>query len=251
MDEIGTFDNYVRRDKEPRSHTYDLDLSEDARLTVLGYAEEGHPDACPDGRLCGQGQMHEEFRVSINDATIGVHHDRGAVDTWIPVGPWQTSSVVSADDDDVVMEVSHLLGGDTAESVSFKLTVCAEPVTPDDDDDDDDDRGNDDGDDDGDDDDSSVVTRQRVSPVLECVAEEEDGTYRAYFGYYNPNDTTVEIDRGQHNRFHPNPQGRNQPDVFQPGRKRAVFSVPFNSNHLVWTLNGKTSTASRDSQRCR
>jgi len=249
MDEIGTFDNYVRRDKEPRSHTYDLDLSEDARLTVLGYAEEGHPDACPDGRLCGQGQMHEEFRVSINDATIGVHHDRGAVDTWIPVGPWQTSSVVSADD--AVMEVSHLLGGDTAESISFKLTVCAEPVTPDDDDDDDD-GGDNDGDDDGDDDDDpAIVTQRKVSPVLECVAQEEDGTYRAYFGYYNPNDITVEIDRGRHNRFTPRPQERDQPDVFQPGRKRAVFSVPFNGNHLVWTLNGKTSTASRDSQRCR
>jgi hypothetical protein len=234
MEEIGTFDNYVRRDKEPRSHTYDLSLSEDARLTVLGYAEEGHPDACPDGRICGQGQMHEEFRVSINNATIGVHHDHGDVDTWIPVGPWQTSSVVSADDD-VVMEVSHLLGGKTAESVSFKLTVCAEPVTP------------------GDDPTPTptVTVQKKVSPVLECVVSKNDGTYTAYFGYYNPNDITVEIEHGKHNRFTPRPQERDQPEVFQPGRKRAVFSVPFNGNHLVWTLNGKTSTASRDSQRCR
>jgi uncharacterized repeat protein (TIGR01451 family) len=66
----------------------------------------------------------------------------------------------------------------------------------------------------------------------------------AYFGYNNPNSIPVTIPVGTNNRFSPSPQDRGQPTVFQPGRHVDVFTVTFTGSNLVWTLNGRTSTAS-------
>jgi Putative Ig domain len=94
------------------------------------------------------------------------------------------------------------------------------------------------------------VTGSKISPVLECVTNNGDGTYTAYFGYNNPNSLIVTIPLGSNNRFTPNPQDRGQPTTFETGRRVSVFSVIFNGSNLVWTLNGKTSTASANSKRC-
>ena len=91
---------------------------------------------------------------------------------------------------------------------------------------------------------------QPVRPVLECVTNNGDGTYTAYFGYKNDNDISVYIPIGNRNKFTPNPQDRGQTRVFLPGRKYKVFTVLFNGSNLVWTLNGRTSTASANSAPC-
>ena len=93
-------------------------------------------------------------------------------------------------------------------------------------------------------------TLAAVSPVLECVAPQPDGTFVAWFGYRNPNTTPVTLAIGTTNRFTPTPTNRGQPTVFQPGRQVRVFSVAFPGTNLVWTLHGRTSTASRNSTRC-
>jgi hypothetical protein len=80
--------------------------------------------------------------------------------------------------------------------------------------------------------------------VLECVANNGDGSYTAYFGYKNDNSGPVAIPVGGQNKFSPNPAERGQPTVFQPGRQVGVFSVLFNGSNLVWTLNGRMATAS-------
>jgi len=90
----------------------------------------------------------------------------------------------------------------------------------------------------------------KISPVLECVYENGDGTFSAVFGYYNPNTSTVTIPISNQNEFYSAPQDRGQPLSFFPGRKWAVYEVPFNGNNLVWKLNGKTATASANSKRC-
>lgn len=98
---------------------------------------------------------------------------------------------------------------------------------------------------------TTVKALQKISPVLECVAEVGDGVYRAYFGYNNPNSIAVTIPIGPNNEFVPAPQDRGQGTVFQPGRQVDVFSFNFNGSNQVWKLNGKTATASSDfSQRC-
>lgn len=101
------------------------------------------------------------------------------------------------------------------------------------------------------------ITGRPVSPVLECVVENADGTYTARFGYNNPNTEPVTIPIGpindqnqSRNRFTPPPINRGQPEVFQPGRHESVFRVRFDGSELVWTLDERTSTASRGSEPC-
>jgi hypothetical protein len=101
----------------------------------------------------------------------------------------------------------------------------------------------------------SATQTAAVRPVLECVRNNRNGTYTAYFGYLNENPAPVTITVGTNNKFTPNPQNRGQPTVFQPGRIQNAFSVVFNGNNLVWTLKGpdgqsRTSTASRNSAPC-
>ncbi len=91
---------------------------------------------------------------------------------------------------------------------------------------------------------------QPVRPVLECVRNNGDGTYTAFFGYKNDNTVSVYIPIGNRNKFTPTPQDRGQTRVFQPGRHYKVFTVNFNGSNLVWTLNGRTSTASSNSAPC-
>jgi hypothetical protein len=91
---------------------------------------------------------------------------------------------------------------------------------------------------------------QPVRPVLECVRNNGDGTYTAFFGYKNENTVSVYIPVGSKNKFTPNPQDRGQTRVFLPGRQYKVYTVNFNGSNLVWTLNGRTSTASRTSAPC-
>ena len=91
---------------------------------------------------------------------------------------------------------------------------------------------------------------QPVRPVLECVRNNGDGTYTAFFGYKNDNSVSVYIPVGNKNKFTPTPQDRGQTRVFEPGRHYKVFTVNFNGSNLVWTLNGRTSTASSNSAPC-
>ncbi len=94
-----------------------------------------------------------------------------------------------------------------------------------------------------------------VRPILECVEHLGGGAYRAHFGYLNENAVEVTIPVGSDNRFTPSPQDRGQPTLFSPGRTpyypNAAFQVDFDGNPLVWTLDGRTSTASDNPvQRC-
>ena len=100
------------------------------------------------------------------------------------------------------------------------------------------------------------VSGEKLSPVLECVVDlgatstNTAGRYVAIFGYNNPNSESMKIEVGSNNKFTPAPQQRGQPEEFQPGRQQSVFKVEFSGGNLVWTLNGKTSTASPNSARC-
>lgn len=95
----------------------------------------------------------------------------------------------------------------------------------------------------------------KVSPVLECVDQNPDGTYKAHFGYNNTYSTSTTIAIGNKNKFTPNPINRGQPTIFTPGRVVDSFQVNFNGSNLVWYLkspNGQTATAtvSSSSPRC-
>ena len=91
-----------------------------------------------------------------------------------------------------------------------------------------------------------------LSPVLECVVFNDGSPDVAVWGYRNSTAHPVTIRVGNRNRFTPAPQGRGQPTVFEPGRFVGVFSTPFEaeSTNLVWSLSGRTATASSGSPRC-
>jgi hypothetical protein len=92
---------------------------------------------------------------------------------------------------------------------------------------------------------------QKVIPILECVAENPDGTFTAHFGYENLNPYMVVIDSRHQNTFHPGPTFRTgQPEYFAPGRVEDWFSVLFDGNGLTWILDGNAVTANRNSPRC-
>jgi len=98
------------------------------------------------------------------------------------------------------------------------------------------------------------VSTAGVSPILECVAKVSDERYIAYFGFRNNKSGAVELRLGPYNRFVPGPIDRGQPMLFPEGRStpypKAAFSVVFDGDPLVWQLDGKTSTASRNSRNC-
>lgn len=95
-----------------------------------------------------------------------------------------------------------------------------------------------------------------ISPVLECVKNNGNGSFNARFGYLNRNSTVVTVPVGTNNRFSPDPQDRGQVAAFQPGRIVWAFEVTWpGSGNLVWTLKGpdnqnRTATASSTSQAC-
>jgi hypothetical protein len=91
-----------------------------------------------------------------------------------------------------------------------------------------------------------------ISPVLECVTNNGDGTYTASFGYYNRNSYSVAAPVGTDNKFYgAASQDQGQPTVYLPGRQVGVFNVNFNDGStLVWILGKRTSTASSGSKSC-
>ncbi len=93
---------------------------------------------------------------------------------------------------------------------------------------------------------------EKITPVLECVDHNSDGTYTAHFGYYNDNDVEVDIPVGNDNAFVGyNGQDAGQPETFLVGRAYDAFQVGFDGNNIVWSLKGpdgqrRTATASDD-----
>ncbi|HKZ54771.1 MAG TPA: hypothetical protein VJ123_04770 [Anaerolineales bacterium] len=101
---------------------------------------------------------------------------------------------------------------------------------------------------------SPTTKPMQVSPILECVVNNRDGTFTAHFGYENPNVFSVEIPIGPDNYLSPAPDDRGQPGTFQPGRTSgfpsAGFTVTFSGRSLKWNLNGLTAYASKSSSTC-
>lgn len=78
-----------------------------------------------------------------------------------------------------------------------------------------------------------------VFPTLQCVVNNGDGTYTAYFGYINNSSSTVIISYDpshSKNMFTSNPKYRGQPDTFLPGVHNFVFSVVFDGNKITWMI---------------
>lgn len=92
-----------------------------------------------------------------------------------------------------------------------------------------------------------------VRPILNCVEElpEDQGTWRAVFGFSNPNEITVYIPFGPNNFFSPMPSFRGQITTFPSGLHERVFEVLFEPDEpFTWNLEGSQVDVSIDSQPC-
>jgi hypothetical protein len=98
----------------------------------------------------------------------------------------------------------------------------------------------------------SVVNNlpKEILPVMNCVTNNGDGTYTAYFGYDNQNSVSVFIPVYSQNKISPDPWDRGQPGVFKVGEWEKVFSVTWTSGNIIWHLNNKIAIAKTDSPPC-
>ncbi|MEM8535906.1 MAG: hypothetical protein AAGF95_34080, partial [Chloroflexota bacterium] len=93
-----------------------------------------------------------------------------------------------------------------------------------------------------------------IQPILDCVVDNENGTFTAYFGFSNSSSETVNIAVGPNNYVSPGPNDQGQPSTFESGRSSsypdAVFSIDFSGPSIIWHLNGASITASSSSAQC-
>lgn len=76
-----------------------------------------------------------------------------------------------------------------------------------------------------------------VQLFVKCV-DNNGATFRAVFGYSNPNETAVTVSVGSANGFSPAPINRGQPTTFQPGTVESAVTVTENAGAtLVWSVS--------------
>ncbi len=132
---IGNYDDRLRADSAPMSHTYSFHLDCNADLIVDGFAKEGHPEntnCTPfvgSEPSCNQHQDYESFEVDLDGTIFGNYTDYvGAPDVenaWFDAGPWTTI----ASDGDHNLTFTHSADGTTGiQSVDYKISVCAKCI---------------------------------------------------------------------------------------------------------------------------
>jgi hypothetical protein len=90
----------------------------------------------------------------------------------------------------------------------------------------------------------------KVTPIFNCVKNNGDGTYTAYFGYNNLNSVSVYIPIGKKNKFDPKPEDRGQTRVFLTGVQERAVTINFNGKKLSWTIDGSIASGDRNSGSC-
>jgi hypothetical protein len=86
-------------------------------------------------------------------------------------------------------------------------------------------------------------------PILTCVVQLDDASFRAVFGYSNSSREEVTIPVGVNNTFDVVPDDRGQPIFFRSGVHPGVFDVIFDTR-VSWKLGNNIATASASSPRC-
>jgi hypothetical protein len=74
-------------------------------------------------------------------------------------------------------------------------------------------------------------------PLLDCVVNNGNGTYTAYFGYLNSGSEVIDLPVGSKNMFVGGDKDRGQPTAFFPGEHTSEFAVVFGALETVkWML---------------
>jgi hypothetical protein len=87
-----------------------------------------------------------------------------------------------------------------------------------------------------------------LTPVVECVWLETNGSRTVVWGYDNPSTTTLHIDYGNKNGM--SPTDGNQPTEFVPGRKMNVFTTNVPGTSASWRLGNNSASLSSGTAKC-
>ena len=127
FDLLATFEDQLRRDKEPRSHTSSFTLGSDSSVWISGWVKEGHPErGCPAHPTCSQNQDHEDVIIEINSLQIGSYEDSEHgpdENAWFATGPFSTDLEPGVHS----LVFRHSLHGSGPQSVDYRISLCARP----------------------------------------------------------------------------------------------------------------------------
>ena len=82
-----------------------------------------------------------------------------------------------------------------------------------------------------------------VTPALDCVRKNSNGTYTAVLGYTNRASVPITLPVGSRNKVAPASQDGRQPTTFQPGTQRGAFTMTLTSSEYTrsgnyWAIDG-------------
>ncbi len=89
-----------------------------------------------------------------------------------------------------------------------------------------------------------------ITPVIECVWDNRNGTMTALWGWQNPTTDTAAIAYGSHNSISPGADNQGQPTAYPPGTKRNVFVTTFTGTTSTWRLGNNSATVTAATPRC-
>jgi hypothetical protein len=88
----------------------------------------------------------------------------------------------------------------------------------------------------------SDIACKDLTPIVECVWSNGDGTYTIAWGYNNPSSDTLYIDFGGKNKMSPGADDQGQGTLFLPGMHHNTFVTDHLGTNRTWTLgNNKVS----------
>jgi hypothetical protein len=83
-----------------------------------------------------------------------------------------------------------------------------------------------------------------LTPIVECVWVETNGSRTVVWGYDNPSGVIIHIDVGNKNNMSPGAANGGQPVQFLPGRKTNVFVTNVPGTSASWRLGNNTASLS-------
>jgi hypothetical protein len=89
-----------------------------------------------------------------------------------------------------------------------------------------------------------------LTPIVECIWSNGDGTYSIAWGYDNPSSDTLYIDFGAKNKFAPGADDQGQGTLFTPGLHHNTFVTTVTGTSRTWTLGNNKAISSASTPAC-
>jgi hypothetical protein len=89
-----------------------------------------------------------------------------------------------------------------------------------------------------------------LTPLVNCIWNNGDGTSTVVWGYDNPSSDTLTIDFGGKNKMATGPDDQGQGNIFLPGLHNNAFTTTFSGTIRTWTLGNNKVSSSASSPAC-